>query len=85
MSRLLDSIDEEDLFDYPAVELFVDRAASLNQSSRWTSSNAALVGRICSRLDGLPLALEIAAGDAADSAAARSGRFAGRTLRATLR
>jgi predicted ATPase/class 3 adenylate cyclase len=51
----------QDLDDYAAVKLFVDRARSVNPSFEITTENAAAVVEICRRLDGLPLAIELAA------------------------
>ncbi|WP_448628624.1 DUF4062 domain-containing protein [Geodermatophilus sp. URMC 64] len=45
----------------PAVQLFVARAAEADPRFALTSDNAADVGEICRRLDGIPLALELAA------------------------
>jgi len=44
-----------------AVQLFVDRATLARASFRVTDDNAATLASICSRLDGIPLAIELAA------------------------
>ncbi|HEV2361090.1 MAG TPA: BTAD domain-containing putative transcriptional regulator, partial [Acidimicrobiales bacterium] len=44
-----------------AVELFVERAAALDNTFALGDSSAALVASICRRLEGIPLALELAA------------------------
>jgi predicted ATPase/DNA-binding winged helix-turn-helix (wHTH) protein len=46
---------------YSAVELFVERAVTNAQRFELTDSNAPIVGAICRRLDGVPLAIELAA------------------------
>ncbi|WP_063044351.1 protein kinase domain-containing protein [Nocardia pseudovaccinii] len=46
---------------YDAVTLFADRAAAVVPGFELTEDNKATVARICSRLDGLPLAIELAA------------------------
>jgi len=43
------------------VRLFVDRASSLLPSFRLNAKNAAAIAEICHRLDGIPLAIELAA------------------------
>jgi hypothetical protein len=44
-----------------AVQLFADRARRAHPSFTITDDNAAAVAQICYRLDGIPLALELAA------------------------
>ncbi len=50
-----------ELLSYEAVRLFVERAGAVAPGFELDESNAAAVARICHRLDGLPLALELAA------------------------
>ncbi len=45
----------------PSVTFFVDRATAMRADFRLDDDNAAAVAEICRRLDGLPLALELAA------------------------
>jgi len=47
--------------DSEAVQLFVDRAQAATPEFELTARNAAAVSNICLRLDGIPLALELAA------------------------
>jgi predicted ATPase len=53
--------DLETLGQIPAVALFVRRATEVNPSFALTQDNAREIAEICQRLDGLPLALELAA------------------------
>src|SRR5919202_3993421 len=49
------------LAGYPAVQLFVDRARRYRTDFTLTAANGIAVAEICRRLDGIPLALELAA------------------------
>ncbi len=51
----------EHLAQYEAVRLFIERAMDVNPDFQVTNDNAPAVAEICHRLDGLPLAIELAA------------------------
>lgn len=51
----------ESLTQYEAVRLFIERALLARSSFTITNSNAPAVAQICQRLDGIPLAIELAA------------------------
>jgi len=52
----------EALVQYGAFALFVQRSQAIKPDFRVTEENAGVIATICGRLDGLPLALELAAG-----------------------
>lgn len=92
----LPALDE--MAQIPSVALFVERALAVKPNFRLTSTDALATAAICVRLDGLPLALELAAArikhlDPPDLAARlvqrltlleRRGRLGHQTLRATV-
>lgn len=55
------AVDVAALADFDAVRLFVDRARAVQPSFALTPANADAVAQICRRLDGIPLAVELAA------------------------
>ena len=53
--------DLDELSQYEAIRLFIERAALANSNFTATKENASSIAQICFRLDGIPLALELAA------------------------
>ncbi|HYN22278.1 MAG TPA: tetratricopeptide repeat protein, partial [Thermoanaerobaculia bacterium] len=51
----------EQLLEYESVKLFQERAQAVKPAFRVTAENGAAIVEICRRLDGLPLAIELAA------------------------
>jgi predicted ATPase/class 3 adenylate cyclase len=56
-----DLSDPREISRHEAVALFVERAAASDPAFELTGENSAAVAQICARLDGLPLAIELAA------------------------
>lgn len=57
----VESVSLAELSNYEAIKLFVERARNAKASFKLTEENAKSVAEICARLDGLPLAIELAA------------------------
>jgi predicted ATPase len=51
----------EELTEFEAVRLFANRAKAANHRFELDEKNAPVIAKICARLDGLPLAIELAA------------------------
>jgi predicted ATPase/DNA-binding SARP family transcriptional activator len=60
-----DPIDASRLIRYESVQLFLARAQEAVPAFHLSDENAAVVAHICYRLDGMPLAIELAAAQAA--------------------
>lgn len=56
-----EQVSYEAAAESPAVQLFVARARAVQEAFVLTAENAAAIAAICRRLDGLPLAIELAA------------------------
>jgi len=54
-------IRTEELAQYGAIQLFIERAQAVMPNFTLTPENASCIAQICARVDGLPLALELAA------------------------
>ncbi len=58
---LSEAASVESLLRHDAVRLFIERASAVDSRFEFTAANAAAVAEVCVRLDGIPLALELAA------------------------
>ena len=56
-----DEVKRETLVKSESAQLFIERAAAANRKFEVSDKNASSVAQICRRLDGIPLALELAA------------------------
>jgi predicted ATPase/class 3 adenylate cyclase len=56
-----DRVTPEEALEYGAIELFVERAVASDVRFKLTSDNAPYVAQICHRVDGIALAIELAA------------------------
>lgn len=56
-----EKVTSEILSQYESAKLFIDRAKTLNPSFKINNDNAPALAEICYQLDGIPLALELAA------------------------
>ncbi|MCG3165489.1 MAG: hypothetical protein POELPBGB_01252 [Bacteroidia bacterium] len=54
-------ITPDELRNFPATELFIERALEVNPKLQFTKENTEAIIEICQRMDGLPLAIELAA------------------------
>ncbi|MCE1197278.1 tetratricopeptide repeat protein, partial [bacterium] len=55
-----ESCGPEDIDRYPSMRLFVDRAAAADRDFQIDRENISLVAKLCERLEGVPLAIELA-------------------------
>jgi predicted ATPase/DNA-binding winged helix-turn-helix (wHTH) protein len=60
--RAGEALDQESALRFPAVELFVERVSASVGGYVLSDAEALIVGEICRRLDGIVLAIELAAG-----------------------
>jgi predicted ATPase/DNA-binding winged helix-turn-helix (wHTH) protein len=56
------SLSAHDTLQYPAVQLLIDRVRAVQGDFELVDADASIAAGICRRLDGIPLAIELAAG-----------------------
>jgi len=56
------NVSAHDVLQYPAVQLLVDRVRAVRGDFQLTDADAPIAAGICRQLDGIPLAIELAAG-----------------------
>ncbi len=56
-----DSISAADIMGFPSAQLFVERAVAAGYEPEFSDNEARYLARICAKLDGVPLALELVA------------------------
>jgi predicted ATPase/DNA-binding winged helix-turn-helix (wHTH) protein len=56
------NMSAHDVLQYPAVQLLVDRVRAVRSDFELADADASIAAGICRRLDGIPLAIELAAG-----------------------
>ena len=74
------SMKAADVREFPAVQLFMERAAAGGGRFELNDENAPLVASICGRLEGLALAIELAAGRAGSYGIAATADLLNRNL-----
>lgn len=62
LTTVNDGSDPAELIKYSAIALFVKRAQAVRSDLTLDENNGAAIAAICTRLDGLPLAIELVAG-----------------------
>jgi predicted ATPase/DNA-binding winged helix-turn-helix (wHTH) protein len=54
-------LSADEVMAFPAVQLFVHRAAAISSGFRLTDDDATALAQLCNKVDGIPLAIELAA------------------------
>ncbi|MFC5406645.1 helix-turn-helix domain-containing protein [Cohnella soli] len=60
-NELRDHAVDDAILSCESVQLFIERATALSPTYRVTEADVKIVGRICERLEGIPLSIELAA------------------------